>query len=108
MSIRQLSLASLFRLYRSDRHELGVHRDDNDGRRGAGRRMVAEAERGGRVAEAVHHLWPGGAGVGRRMALADQRSRPVLHGRVGDEVAGRTKVRRTDIACGWCVAAGPI
>ena len=38
------------------RHELGVHRDDNDGRRGAGRRMVAEAERGGGVAAAVRHL----------------------------------------------------
>ena len=48
----------------SDRHELGVHRDDYDGRRYAGRRMVAEAERGGGVAEAVHHLRPGGAGVG--------------------------------------------
>lgn len=70
--------------------------------------MVAEAERGGGVAETVHHLRQGGAGVGRRMALADQRARPVLHGWGGDEVAGRTKVRRTDIARGWCVAAAPI
>ena len=69
------------------RHELGVCRDDNDGRRGAGRRMVSEAGRGGGVAEAVHHLRQGGAGVGRRMALADQRSRPVLHGRGRDAVA---------------------
>ena len=53
------------------RHELGVHRNDYDGRRGAGRRMVAEAGRGRGVAEAVHHVRPGGAGVGRRMALAD-------------------------------------
>ena len=73
---------------RCDRHELGVHRDDNDGRRGAGRRMVAEAERGGGVAEAVHHLRQGGVGVGRRMALAYQRARPVLHGRGRDAVAG--------------------
>ena len=34
------------------------------------------------------------------MALADQRSRPVLHGWGRDEVAGRTKVRRSDIARG--------
>ena len=31
------------------------------------------------------------------MALADQRARPVLHGRGGDEVAGRTKARRSDM-----------
>ena len=37
--------------------------------------MVAEAERGGRVAAAVHHLRQGGAGIGRRMALADKRYR---------------------------------
>ena len=49
--------------------------------------MVAEAERGGGVAKTVHHLRQGGAGVGRRMALADQRARPVLQGRGGDEIA---------------------
>ena len=70
------------------RHELGVYRDDNDGRRRAGRQMVAEAGRGGGVAETVHHLRQGRAGVGRRMALADQRARPVLHGRGRDAVAG--------------------
>ena len=68
--------------------------------------MVAEAGRGGGVAAAIHHLRQGGAGVGRRMALADQRSRPVLQCRGGDEVAGRTKVRRTDIARGRGVADG--
>jgi len=70
--------------------------------------MVAEAGRGRRDAEAVHHLRQGGAGVGRRMALADQRARPVLYGWSGDEVAGRTKVRRSDIGAGMGVAAGPI
>ena len=70
------------------RHELGVYRDDYDGRRRAGRRMVAEAERGGGGAEAVHHLRQVGAGVGRRMALADQRARPILHGWGRDAVAG--------------------
>ena len=70
------------------RHELGVYRDDYDGRRRAGRRMVAEAERGGGVAAAVHHLRQGGAGIGRRMALAYQRARPVLHGRGGVAVVG--------------------
>lgn len=69
------------------RHELGVYSDDNDGRRRAGRRMVAEAERDRGVAEAVHHLRQGGAGIGRRMALADKRARPVLHGRGGVAVA---------------------
>ncbi len=49
--------------------------------------MVAEAERGRRDAEAVRHLRPGRAGVGRSMALADQRARPVLYGRGGDAVA---------------------
>ena len=62
--------------------------------------MVAEAGRGRGVAETVRHLRQGGAGVGRRMALADQRARPVLHGRGRDEIAGRTKVRRSDIARG--------
>ena len=70
----------------SDRHELGVLRDDNDGRRRAGRRMVAEAGRGGGVAAAVHHLRQGGAWRGRGMALADKRARPVLYGRGGDAV----------------------
>ena len=74
-------------LHRPDRHKLGVHRDDNDGRRRAGRRMVAEAGRGGGVAAAIHHLRQGGVGVGRRMALADQRARPVLQGRSRDEIA---------------------
>ena len=69
------------------RHELDVYRNDYDGRRRAGRRMVAEAGRGGGVAETVHHLRQDGAGVGRRMALADQRARSVLHGWGGDEIA---------------------
>ncbi len=70
--------------------------------------MVAEAGRGRGVAAAVHHLRQGGGGGGRRMALADQRARPVFYGRGGDEVAGRTKVRRSDMARGRGVAAAPI
>ena len=75
--------------------------------------MVAEAERGGGVAEAVHHLRQGGAGIGRRMALADKRARPVLQGRGRAAVGGarvgrvgRTKVRRSDM--GSRCAAAPI
>ena len=70
--------------------------------------MVAEAERGGGVAAAVHHLRQGGAGIGRRMALADQRARPVLQGWSRNEVAGRTKVRRSDIARGGAWPTGEV
>ena len=65
--------------------------EDRDCRRHAVRRMVAEVERGGGVAEAVHHLRQGRAGVGRGMALADKRARPVLQGRGGVAVAAQGK-----------------
>ena len=51
--------------------------------------MVAEAGRGGGVAAAVHHLRQGRAGIGRRMALADKRARPVLHGCGRDAVVAQ-------------------
>ena len=70
--------------------------------------MVAEAERGGGGPAAVHDLRQGGAGVGRRMALADQRARPVLQGRGRNEVAGRTKVRRSKIARGGAWPTGEV
>ena len=79
---------------RCDRHELGVHRDDNDGRRRAGRRMVAEAELGGGVAETVHHLRQGGGGAGEEWH-SPTNARPVLHGRGGVAVAAHGKSHST-------------